>query len=1321
MTGDRDRRLRRLRRFLAAATISFSFLAVGASPAFAIDFTVDISASPDQVTTGDPVTMTLTVANGGPGSGGITATVAIPDELTVSNLPAECAESATGLDCSYGVVGAGNFVTRNYTVSATASGNFTQTATVFGDDVPGNNTDSQDTLHLSSDLALTIDDSADPVAVGADYQYDIDYENNGTGAPNPVIDIDFPAAVQVTDYPTADCIEGAGDLICTGPEIGPGGGGTFTIDVQATVGGTHAVTAAFENSEPPVLSGNNEDTETTTATTSVTHLLTVSTAGAGVGSVTSTPAGIACPPDCTEIFPEGTGVVLTAQATTGSSFGSWAGACAASTTRFCGITMDTPKSTTATFVPGAGPPNAEFTAPAKAVAGSPVRLNASASVGATLFKWDFNNDGNYDATTLPSQPFASLQVQKQGERVVAMTAIGPDFLTDTDYQTIDFSPGPKLPPKTPDIFTAGGKIATISATTSPTLGICDPSTTLAFGVVEARGCMTPVLNPEAIPEAERPVAFQYLSYDVLYQSLQQGGGGACRNNGQLCADAIARNMMNIMVAKRPISVNGMTITPIGGAAIVLFPGARRIVSSNAKLTFNGDLGVVPVPRPPGDTLVGPLNLDVTGKTVSLTTQRSELRLFSFDAKQLDPIAGFPIDGKLDLSFVKENGRYFSDLTLRVQLPAVFKTFGDGPQPSGQVTVEADNANGTVLSKLILNVPEAFLGPVRLAKVSFTYLHHGEPSQGCPRKWWKATAQIFLIPSDPDAKASGISLAPPPTRNGVAFCAGSFHSAGAQIIFGSAAPQIFPGVFLNSIQFDMQLQDPLLFSGGATITAAKLVNVDGGLLAAFATPSHPYTIRAEDGNNTMSALAGRRLTQTTFAVGGNVGVKVPEAGAVGFGNGYVMYSHPGYLTAGGRARIQTFLFTIIAQASLELNTETERFNISAGGDVCIAGGFSIAGYSGCVGGLGLVSSKGVVACLYIPRNVFEPGLGYKWNGGFEAFLGTAGDGCKPSHFTEMNVQGSRRDAQAAARRGAPAARAAGPQAAASANLSFRVKKGDKNKNIKLVGAGGAPAVTVRAPNGETITSTANVLQHGPKLSVLQLEQTDQTFIGVNKPVPGTYIITPQAGSPAITRMEQTNFTDGRITASVKARGRKRVLRYSVRAEPGQTVRFYEDGKAVHRLLKTVKRGSGTVTFTPAVGPGGKRRIIAEIEVDGLPAGEQTVATFKATTPKAGPVRRVRSRRRAKGRLAVTWRRARNATRYKVVASLANGVQRTAFLPAKRRRTVLRGVPATLGGTVRVAAIGPLGDWGKPGKDRFRATKRVKDRLLPFSELRRHRNN
>jgi uncharacterized repeat protein (TIGR02543 family) len=66
--------------------------------------------------------------------------------------------------------------------------------------------------------------------------------------------------------------------------------------------------------------------------------VTITVGGSGTGSVTSQPAGISCQPGCTASFTVGTQIQLTAAPGSGSSIGSWTGACAGAGTR-CLLTV----------------------------------------------------------------------------------------------------------------------------------------------------------------------------------------------------------------------------------------------------------------------------------------------------------------------------------------------------------------------------------------------------------------------------------------------------------------------------------------------------------------------------------------------------------------------------------------------------------------------------------------------------------------------------------------------------------------------------------------------------------------------------------------------------------------------------------------------------------------------------------------------------------------------------------------------------------------------------------------------------------------------
>jgi hypothetical protein len=74
----------------------------------------------------------------------------------------------------------------------------------------------------------------------------------------------------------------------------------------------------------------------------------------GQGSVTSTPAGIACPGDCDEAFPDGTSVTLTATPAAGSTLATWAGNCSGAVAT-CVLEMTGGRAATVIFAAAEGP------------------------------------------------------------------------------------------------------------------------------------------------------------------------------------------------------------------------------------------------------------------------------------------------------------------------------------------------------------------------------------------------------------------------------------------------------------------------------------------------------------------------------------------------------------------------------------------------------------------------------------------------------------------------------------------------------------------------------------------------------------------------------------------------------------------------------------------------------------------------------------------------------------------------------------------------------------------------------------------------------
>ncbi|MGI8518497.1 MAG: InlB B-repeat-containing protein [Acidimicrobiia bacterium] len=190
---------------------------------------------------------------------------------------------------------------------------------------------------LAEDAAARIATSsaaADPDSAGAD---------GGTGPFNLTVSKAGTGSGTVTSSPTgikcgSDCTQtyAAGTTVTLTAKVGRG----------STFGGW---SGACTGTGSCVVSMTEARSVTATFTTggSSGFVLTVTKAGAGSGTVTTSPAGIKCGSDCTETYTSGTTVTLTARVGRGSTFTGWSGAC--SGTGSCVVSMTAAKSVTATF------------------------------------------------------------------------------------------------------------------------------------------------------------------------------------------------------------------------------------------------------------------------------------------------------------------------------------------------------------------------------------------------------------------------------------------------------------------------------------------------------------------------------------------------------------------------------------------------------------------------------------------------------------------------------------------------------------------------------------------------------------------------------------------------------------------------------------------------------------------------------------------------------------------------------------------------------------------------------------------------------------
>ena len=229
----------------------------------------------------------------------------------------------------------------------------------------------------------------------------------------------------------------------------------------------------------------------------------------------------------------------------------------------------------------------------------------------------------------------------------------------------------------------------------------------------------------------------------------------------------------------------------------------------------------------------------------------------------------------------------------------------------------------------------------------------------------------------------------------------------------------------------------------------------------------------------------------------------------------------------------------------------------------------------------------------------------------------------------------------------------------------------------------------------------------------------TMIQIRAPKKGRYTITTKDGSSPITAISHADaLATPQVHAGVIGKaGQKRMLTLQSKLPIGSSMTIAEEGRDLSHRIAVVKAarassaGAGVtaarvnkhVPFRPALGDGGKRKLVAVISRDGIPEQRIVVGSYRAPAPaKAGRIRGLHVKRRGSS-LTITWLRAANARRYVVTVKLRRGASITRSVGPKAHRLVLREALARKGATVTVRAIGPLSVPGKAARLRVKPAK------------------
>jgi hypothetical protein len=224
-------------------------------------------------------------------------------------------------------------------------------------------------------------------------------------------------------------------------------------DGTATLAGTPS--AGSEGSYPFTITAANTMSPNATqnftlivAINNGAEILTVTRAGLGSGTVTSSPANINCGATCSASFSGGTVVTLTATPDPNSSFTGWSGDC--SGTAACTVTMNTAHNVTAAFAPSAFALHLVMSGTGSgSVVSNPGGLNCNA---ACTVSFPTNMDVTLTATAATGSVFAGWGGACSGALSCVVNMNAARSVTATFNPAPDFSLG--LPPGSQTI-TAG--------------------------------------------------------------------------------------------------------------------------------------------------------------------------------------------------------------------------------------------------------------------------------------------------------------------------------------------------------------------------------------------------------------------------------------------------------------------------------------------------------------------------------------------------------------------------------------------------------------------------------------------------------------------------------------------------------------------------------------------------------------------------------------------------------------------------------------------------------------------------------------------------
>lgn len=652
--------------------------------------------------------------------------------------------------------------------------------------------------------------------------------------------------------------------------------------------------------------------------------------------------------------------------------------------------------------------------------------------------------------------------------------------------------------------------------------------------------------------------------------------------GSFTADAAAGCFLNGTGENSHLVVTGGEIN-LNGLRIIPEGNAKIIMDPRKlRLDTTGAVRVVV-----SNSLVGDVTIWRGEIHRDLSAVRPGTNLFEFPiGEYATNILGFNVGA--DIAVRLENDGVHIPVSLK--LPPAFGGF------AGNAELISTRDRGLVLDSLHIELGPVPLGALIINKVELDYVGSGDI--------WRGRGSV-TVPAGGTFDAS------------VEFKMGDFN--GATISFTPATPiPIGPFVYLlrmgGGFTVDpIHIEASARIGAGAAVQGTAPVNVNGLFQMDFPRNGAP----------------------ANFKMSGTVDIFFFE-----IGNGFLQFQTDGYAAFGGQLGPFSIgpLF-LEASTSGFVDAGAGQFGADLSGTVEICIDVELARPCAGAGADVALSNAGFAACAKLKVvKTFTGGVRFPWKDFGPEILANPAAAAYAliTHIAiPCNTDGYR----------VPPPRPASARVAQAGGTVVNVPRGVPSHTIVLTGNGGAPQVTATGPGGAVVRSGEQPTDVGFTATSGNLPAT---YLVLTNPTPGDWTIVPNPGSPAITQtLASSGFKPLSVKAKLGGKGRKRSITYRLKNRGhGQRVVFAERGKFGTNIVGSTSKARGKLKFTIADAQGGRRRVLAMVETDGLQTDRKTIGTYKAPPPvKPGKVRRLRATRKGKN-VIVSWRGARGAQRYSV---------------------------------------------------------------------------